>query len=427
MPKFKYVPLIILLLYGFISCNTTEPPNSKGAVLSLEDVSCTEAWLRLSTTNLQLPTTVTIVQDGKTKETVNLVKNDTTIYVDSLLPNQTYKFKVSSNENPVSSNEVNATTLDTTSNDFTWQTWTFGGQAGSCTLYDVTLINDNDIWAVGEINIADTSQNGYTTYNALHWDGSEWKLSRLYFYTFCGQPGEGSYPTKSIIAFDENDIWITSGSQITHYDGEKQLSTECIPVSVNKLWGIDDDNLYAVGVGGKIAYYHNGMFNKIVSGTTTNINDVWGVTSIDNNPTKVYCAVSFLYQSGDRKIITINNTGKVDSIGWRTGKRVNTVWTNNLNFIYAAGDGIFNNKTGQLKEESGLPNYYIRRVRGTGLNDIYAAGDYGFFAHYSGTRWKAFPELSMQGIFMGLDVKKDKVVLVGLKGEQAIIVVGQRN
>ena len=72
-------------------------------------------------------------------------------------------------------------------------------------LYDVAIINENNIWAVGEIMIADTSQNGYTTYNAVHWDGSEWELKRIPYY-YNGQTFyHGHY--KAIFAFNENDIW----------------------------------------------------------------------------------------------------------------------------------------------------------------------------------------------------------------------------
>ncbi|MCW8813502.1 MAG: hypothetical protein OQK65_08215, partial [Chlorobium sp.] len=49
------------------SCNTTEPPpppNGEKPILELklEDVSCTEAWITLTTTNLQHPTELTLKQ-----------------------------------------------------------------------------------------------------------------------------------------------------------------------------------------------------------------------------------------------------------------------------------------------------------------------------------------------------------------------------
>jgi hypothetical protein len=71
---------------------------------------------------------------------------------------------------------------DTTSNNFTWTQYTFGGQGGSSYFKDVAIVNDSDIWAVGSIY---TSPD--TMYNAAHWDGVKWSLLQIPFYTICGQ------------------------------------------------------------------------------------------------------------------------------------------------------------------------------------------------------------------------------------------------
>jgi len=60
--------------------------------------------------------------------------------------------------------------MDTTSDNFTFQTWTFG-DIGSSALNDCAIISEDNIWCVGEIKIADSTENGYTTYNAVHWNG----------------------------------------------------------------------------------------------------------------------------------------------------------------------------------------------------------------------------------------------------------------
>ncbi|NWG27101.1 MAG: glucosyl transferase, partial [Ignavibacteriaceae bacterium] len=142
--------LVIIISLLIKSCDTADPPDNKSLTLKLEDVSCTEAWIELTSTNLQLPTTVTIKQNSQTQLTINLVKSDTLLYIDSLLPNVTYNYQASGIGNQVSSNVLNVTTLNTTSHDFTWQTWTFGEHSHS-RLNDVTIINENNIWAVGEI------------------------------------------------------------------------------------------------------------------------------------------------------------------------------------------------------------------------------------------------------------------------------------
>ena len=76
------------------------------------------------------------------------------------------------------SNKVVSTTMDTSSNNFTWQSWTFGETSGGA-LYDLAIINENDIWAVGEIEINDSVGSGYTIYNAIHWNGQQWELKKI--------------------------------------------------------------------------------------------------------------------------------------------------------------------------------------------------------------------------------------------------------
>ena len=51
-------------------------------------------------------------------------------------------------------------------------------------LYDVAIIDENNIWAVGEIYLNDSlGQPDPTPYNAVHWDGISWNLKKIYFPT----------------------------------------------------------------------------------------------------------------------------------------------------------------------------------------------------------------------------------------------------
>ena len=184
-------------------------------LLRLDDASCTEAWLQLTTKDLTLPAELTLKQYNPTGDSVtqtfSLSTQDSLLYIDSLLPNQTYLYQVSSIT--VSSIQYQATSYNNGYNQpqlyfsklDVWNNW-------QQSLYDVAIINENNIWAVGEIMIADTSQNGYTTYNAVHWDGSEWELKQIPLYLYLAQYMFIQH--RSIFAFNENDIWITPVSQI---------------------------------------------------------------------------------------------------------------------------------------------------------------------------------------------------------------------
>ncbi len=100
--KKYYQTLLFILFLSIYSCNTTEPPpppdGEKPTInLVLEDVSCIEAWINLTTTNLQLPATLTLKQINPTGDTTSQIyilnTQDSLLYVDSLLPNQSYKFQ----------------------------------------------------------------------------------------------------------------------------------------------------------------------------------------------------------------------------------------------------------------------------------------------------------------------------------------------
>ena len=78
---------IVVLLFIFIgllqACNTTEPPPAEKTItLSLEDTASIEAWIKLTTNNLQLPTDVTLNHNDQTIETINLITSDTLLYID---------------------------------------------------------------------------------------------------------------------------------------------------------------------------------------------------------------------------------------------------------------------------------------------------------------------------------------------------------
>ena len=139
---------------------------------------------------------------------------------------------------------VRLTTMDTTSHRFQWEIVEFPSPFGSGVLYDVAIINENDIWAVGEI-YAD-SANPAEPYNAVHWDGSEWELKKIPFYD---ETGYAWYtPLESIIAFSRDDIWFEAG---VHWNGKQYISKKIninFPSHVNKMWGTSSHDLYIIGI-----------------------------------------------------------------------------------------------------------------------------------------------------------------------------------
>ncbi len=195
----KKFPLLILIIISALtifqfSCHSPTEPNNNISI-SLEDVSCTEAWIKVTG---ETGSQVILNRDDKEVQKFTLTSSPQTIYDDSLLPNKTYTYHAVQNNK--TSNKITAKTLDTTSSNFTFQTIYLGG-ASSSVLNDVAIINDTLAYAVGQIYEYDsTGQIDQYPYNLATWNGQNWKLSKLY---------AGGFPPaiKSVYAFNLDDVW----------------------------------------------------------------------------------------------------------------------------------------------------------------------------------------------------------------------------
>lgn len=439
----------LLLLITVVSCNTTDPtpPDETKPTLTLaiDDASCTEAWLQLTTKDLTLPAELTLIQYNPSGDSLSkiLILNtqDSLLYVDSLLPNQIYNFQLSCIWNPTSGNEQQVlsieqqvTTMDTTSHNFTFQSWTFG-TIGSSVLYDVAIIDENNIWAVGEIMIADTSQNGYTTYNAVHWDGSEWELLRIPNYDYPNALVYGALQT--IFAFSENDVWFCSYSNLVHYDGNNFTSKAQFMTSINfngqvkKMWGTDSSNLYCVGRSGSIYHYNGANWQRIESGTDLEFLDIYGTTDPKTNQQQILAVCTRNYPLDKAIYIIEGNTATQISstpIHWE----LFSCWFIPNKQYYVVGDGIYEKTNlsinSWIDNAFNITHYATTRVRGNNINDIFVVGAFGEILHYNGFRWKSFlPELgTFSGSYGSLDIKESLVAITGFESAKAKITLGNR-
>lgn len=416
--------LLLISIFALTSCNTIEPPGNETISLKLEDVSCTEAWITLTTNNLQLPATLNLIKDNNLTKTINLQTADTLLYIDSLQPNKTYKISIShSGLSGISSNELTCATLDTTSHNFTWQTFTFG-QHSSSVLYDVAIIDENNIWAVGAIYMNDSLGNiDHNAYNAVHWNGREWELHRIMFFTICGQQSRTAYPANAIFTFNENDIWIAmDGDQIAKLENGIQVKTICLPwsFSINKMWGSSSNDLYAVGNGGNIAHYNGTSWRKIESGTTVDLLDVWG------SPDGTIWTCGYTSDYGTSSIIKIKNgisqilfegISNSKNNGYYVGP-MSGIWSDNIHRTFLmTWQGIYlqknNNQFLLEKEITGFSDVGLG-IDGTRYNNVFAAGQ-RFVGHWNGYTYREYPELfQQQRTFKSVKANANIVCAVGL-------------
>jgi hypothetical protein len=316
-----------------------------------------------------------------------------------------------------------------------WQTFRFGGNAGSCVFNDVAIINDTLAYAVGAIYLNDstTGQPDPNAYNLVKWDGVKWNLLRLQFYTFCGQSSTGSYPTNAILAFGPTDIWIASGSEITHYDGANQLVTICTPVSTNKLWGTSSNDIYAVGALGGIAHYNGSVWTKIESGTTISINDIYGAYNSASKQWEILAVASQNLPTG-HAILSINgntatplSSNPIDNVEEYFG-----VWFVPCEQYYVIGDGIYQKNllsdAAWRNNPLDVTHYATTKIRGNAINDVFACGAFGEVLHFNGSTWKSYQSTTYlsDGAYTSIAIQNNFVIVVGGDNPLAAVAIGRR-
>jgi len=316
-------------------------------------------------------------------------------------------------------------TPDTTSNNFTFQTFTFGASnAGSSHLSDVAIVSDSDIWCVGAVYLdsADGAPDP-NAYNTVHWNGNKWDLKRIFYYGNCSAVRYP--PLRSIFVFPDNKIVVTNGGSIGWINGDSvKLDCGANPLltgAINKIWGTSGNDFYVVGNTGSILHYQNGSWQKIESGTTTAITDIWGSSNT------ILATVTNEYETGDKKLLQIKDNGTIDSLSWSPNSRLQTVWFQSMDKIFIGGGKHIVGKPGDWKEINELPAYYSESVRGNAPNDVFIVGAFGLCAHYNGNTWKTYNEpYNPNESLYGLAVENNLMVTVGELGNKAVIIAGKR-
>ncbi len=254
-------------------------------------------------------------------------------------------------------------------------------------------------------------------YSVVQLERNGVSYKRAYSYDKYGQ--KYLEAPRDILSFGKNDIWLTS---YMHWDGSEFKTKSFInPLFVeNKMWGTSSTDFYTVGNNGEIAHYQNGAWYNITSNTTQEIHDIWGAP----DKKTILCAVSSKYHGGEQKILKISGN-QADTILWSTGRAAYSLWTDKGFPVFVCGEGIFTNKSNIWKEVPGFSVNYSNQIRGTGLNNIFVAGDFGLFLHYNGSTWKSYDDFNGKVMtFISIAVKGNMIVAVGGDGRKAYLVEG---
>ncbi|MCU7526783.1 MAG: hypothetical protein HF308_20115, partial [Ignavibacteria bacterium] len=445
MPLFPIIFLIILTS----GCKVNDPEKLKpdgSLIIKAEGVSSTEVWIRIKDESSAPKDVISLQRDGQAVLLFSLKGKDTLICEDSLSPGRQYTYKVArvTSKDAYTSEELSIRTMDTTSHDFHFRTFWVCNRSSS--LRDVAIINENDIWAVGDMymNLPEGKED-YEPVGAVHWDGKEWKQIKL---PAVASPTYNTFLTPNdILAFSPNDIWFANGGVI-HFDGKKV--TKCYWIAdfpgnvdnpvlgkgkgITRLWGTSSNSIYAAGYKGAIAHFDGKTWKKIDCNTDLTIQDIWGSKDPLTGEEVVLCVASRLYSGDLPKVLRIKNDKVTELSIDGLPPSLCSVWFMDLNKVYITGDGHFvkNLNIGTEKWDffsRSFTRYWSDAVRGNDLNDIVLAGAFGDICHFNGKTWKTYLGNGTEyinGSLNGVDINGNTICAVGTTGSSSVIVLGQR-
>lgn len=316
---------------------------------------------------------------------------------------------------------------DTTSHKFTWEIDTLGDYGE---LHDVQIIDENNIWVVGEIE-TDSGRFG-----AAQWNGVYWELKKL------KGPGivVSTITPRGLWYFSEDNIWFASGS-IYHWDGIETslvwLRDTNTDETVEKIWASSENDIYFVGKEGTIVHYDGTSFSKMNSGTTIWLKSITGFKDSDTGLVHIWAGGwedlirgQVIYYNGTdwNKIWDDNNPFYEDNNYLDPGAIWRADDENIVLYVGGSEDGIIVNHS--LKDFNNHQILYYETggafhdINGNSINDQFYVGDQGNVLHFNGSTVKPYPELNNTIKYSAVDMSNDLVIIC--RNYSPIIVRGNR-
>jgi hypothetical protein len=199
-----------------------------------------------------------------------------------------------------------------------------------------------------------------------------------------------------------------------------------------KIWGRSSSDLFFVGTNGSIMHYMPFVFQKMESGTTADLYDIFGMYE-----GKIYACGGY----GSSIVLEYDGTHwvKVDSLT-NFGKSQRWSVYANPDFLGFGGDGVIyiDRKYGDAlrkppmdvlegKDVNGLP-VGVFSIRGSSRKNIFAVGSWQYIIHYNGKSWRWFSELWDDGGHQqsAIAVTENSVFIAGEKNDRATVLIGIR-
>ncbi len=319
---------------------------------------------------------------------------------------------------------------DTTSHDFAWSIDTLGNG----NLYDVAVLNDRLAYAVGAIYARDSLGNwDPLPYNLFKWDGLQWKMIRV---TVDYRGNQVTVPLEGVFLLSATDIWL-AGSIPIHGDGNYWIGYDIQTIlgtgsTVSRVWATPLD-VYFAGRSGNIIHFASGTWQKLLSGTTLDMHDIWGAKDPSTGQLQILCVASNWDPVSGSKLLSISGeiveAIPIKGLSWA----IWSTWFVPEKHYYVVGAGIgekntLNDSNWSVRASGEVTRYASSSVRGNGINDVTVVGSFGEVVHYNGVSWRRyFGDVPFpNGGYASVAVKGDLIIAVGSDSQDAIALVGRR-
>lgn len=339
---------------------------------------------------------------------------------DSLATGTNYSYRIKAyndnNELKDTSLTVITQTLSPTSHNISWQIDTLG-QPGNF-LYDVWGLDENNVWAIGYVDLPEGGSG------IIKWNGTKWRT----FPTFAGIK-------QGIFGFDENNIFVVGEfgayGVVGIWDGGvwnvrnffyDPIANDTV-WALRGIWGNAPNDVWAVGDQGTIIHWDGIEWNKTNLGITTKITAIWGKSSNE---------IYLVPISGVRSSFYKFNGSEWNKIYDDIGIFSTTLWSALSGNLIIGGTSLLEYDGSSLQQVY-IPGRTrgIVKVRGSNINNIFTAGDFGEITHFNGISWQDIDDFEVPNgryrILYSVWSSQHKVFIVGVDENRAITIIGTIN
>ncbi|HRN27901.1 MAG TPA: hypothetical protein PL018_15045 [Ignavibacteriaceae bacterium] len=314
---------------------------------------------------------------------------------------------------------------DSTTQNFTFETFEFGDGYESNELNDVWVFDENNIWAVGYVR--ETISNNLSV-NIIRWNGNNW---------FGFGPQFNSSGIYGIWAIDSSNIFFAVGAVVQFKNRAfKEFDLSNLGFTqgqgVHKLWGSSENNIWGVGPNGTIVHFDGTAWSKI------DFDEGFRFDAITGSKQTGIAYASATSQQFNTIIVELKNGA------------VNIIYDTTIdeNHLTSFSIGLFNEETlilgnknvwtfNILSKETEIK--YVFPINGDFItllaiykpNDIYFFADkYGngeIMLHYNGKRFSGFNFSNRNSvIYGGAYAIKDLAVMTGFSNNKAYLIKVKR-